>query len=228
MYREWASRVAGTVAWQSTVPAVDQAQRVLPDGCMDLLWMDGELLVAGPDTTAYVTTLRPGAINTGLRFPSGTGPAVVGVPACELRDQRVPLADLWPAAEVRRLTDRVAAAADPALAIEEIAADRLRRADPPDPAVTGIVAGLRAGVPVARIAWDTGLSERQLHRRCLAAFGYGPKTLGRILRMNRALALARAGTPFATVAASAGYADQAHLARDVKALAGVPLGVLMR
>ena len=52
------------------------------------------------------------------------------------------------------------------------------------------------------------------------------KTLARVLRLRRALALARAGTPFATVAVRAGYADQAHLARDVKALTGVPLGVL--
>jgi AraC-like DNA-binding protein len=194
---------------------------------MDLLWMDGELLVAGPDTTAYVTTLHPGAVNIGLRFAPGSGPAVVGVPASELRDLRVPLAELWPAADVRRLTDQVAAAADPAAALEEIAAGRLRRADPPDPAVTGIVTGLRAGRPVARIAWDAGLGERQLHRRCLAAFGYGPKTLGRILRMNRALAMARTGTSFATVAVAAGYADQAHLAREVKALAGAPLRTLL-
>ncbi|MGW5695942.1 helix-turn-helix domain-containing protein, partial [Streptomyces asiaticus] len=70
--------------------------------------------------------------------------------------------------------------------------------------------------------------ERQLHRRSLAAFGYGPKTLGRVLRLNRALDLARTGLPFAEVAATAGYADQAHLARDVRALAGVPLGRLLR
>jgi AraC-like DNA-binding protein len=227
VYRERASRVAGAVAWRSTVRAADPAQRVLPDGCMDLLWMDGELLVAGPDTAAYVTTLHPGAVYTGLRFPPGGGPAAVGVPAHELRDLRVPLALLWPAAEVRRLTDHLAAAADSATALEEIAAGRLRRADPPDPAVPGIVTGLRAGRPVARIAWDAGLSERQLHRRCLAAFGYGPKTLGRILRMHRALALARTGTPFATVAVAAGYSDQSHLARDMKALAGVPLGTLL-
>jgi AraC-like DNA-binding protein len=44
--------------------------------------------------------------------------------------------------------------------------------------------------------------------------------------MNRALAMARTGTPFATVAAVAGYADQAHLSREVKALAGVPLSEL--
>jgi AraC-like DNA-binding protein len=228
MYRERASRVAGAVAWRSTAPAARPEQRVLPDGCMDLLWMDGELLVAGPDTTAYVTSLHPGVVYTGLRLPPGTGPAVAGVPARELRDLRVPLAELWPAADVRRLTERVAAAGrDPAAALEDIAVDRLRGADPPDPAVAVVVRRLRAGLPVARIARDTGLSERQLHRRCLTAFGYGPKTLGRILRLNRALELARTGTPFATVAATAGYADQAHLARDVKALAGVPLGALL-
>ncbi|WP_143615380.1 helix-turn-helix domain-containing protein, partial [Streptomyces sparsogenes] len=66
-----------------------------------------------------------------------------------------------------------------------------------------------------------------LHRRSLAAFGYGPKTLARVLRLNRALDAARAGTAFAEVAALAGYADQAHLAREVKALTGVPLGRLL-
>ncbi|WP_461029927.1 helix-turn-helix domain-containing protein, partial [Streptomyces sparsus] len=69
--------------------------------------------------------------------------------------------------------------------------------------------------------------ERQLHRRAVRAFGYGPKTLARVLRLERALTLARAGLPFARVAADAGYADQAHLAREVKALAGVPLTTLL-
>ena len=81
--------------------------------------------------------------------------------------------------------------------------------------------------PVDAIAAVCGLSARHLQRRVRAAFGYGPKTLTRILRMQRAVVLARRGTPFAEVSATAGYADQAHLARDVKALAGVPLGRLL-
>ncbi len=66
-----------------------------------------------------------------------------------------------------------------------------------------------------------------MHRRSLAAFGYGPKTLARILRLGRALDLARAGVPYAETAIRTGYADQPHLAREVKQLTGMPLGELL-
>ncbi len=39
-----------------------------------------------------------------------------------------------------------------------------------------------SGPAVPAMADAIGLSERQLHRRCLSAFGYGPSTLRRILR----------------------------------------------
>jgi AraC-like DNA-binding protein len=222
MYRERASRISGAVAWQRTPTATGSVSRILPDGCMDLMWVDEQLVVAGPDTAAWLATIPPGTGYSALRFQPGTGPAVLGVPAHELRDQRVPLADVWPASQVRRLTARMHQAGNPIQTLEEIAAAGAA----PDRMISHIVARLRAGVPVGVTANAVGLGERQLLRRCLAAFGYGPKTLERILRMNHAVDLARGGTPFAAVAASTGYADQAHLAREVKALAGVPLTVL--
>ncbi|MGB8945924.1 MAG: helix-turn-helix domain-containing protein, partial [Streptomyces sp.] len=54
-----------------------------------------------------------------------------------------------------------------------------------------------------------------------------PKTLARVLRLQRALALARSGLAFAETAVVSGFADQAHLARDVKELTGMPLGELL-
>ncbi|MFK0121368.1 helix-turn-helix domain-containing protein [Streptomyces sp. NPDC090994] len=218
MYTERPSRLPGAVVWTSTP---DGTGRVLPDGCMDLLWHDGRLLVAGPDTRAHV----PGATGdrwAGIRFHPGTAPALLGVPAHALRDRRVPLADLWPAAASRRLTARVNAAADPARGLEEAALSRAADTGPPDPLLLRIVAALDAGRPVARTADDLGIGTRQLHRRSLAAFGYGPKTLARVLRLRRALALARTGVPLAETAARTGYADQAHLARDVRELTGLP------
>jgi AraC-like DNA-binding protein len=225
VYEERASRLTGAVVWRRTLedPAV---LPVLPDGCMDLLWSEGRLLVAGPDTRAYVPE-GPAARWAGLRFHPGTAPAFLGVPAAELRDRRVELADLWPAREVRRLRARIDAAADPATALEESVLERAADLDPPDPLLRRLVTALDAGRPVATTADELGLGTRQLHRRCLVAFGYGPKTLARILRLQRALALARSGVPFAETAVRAGYADQPHLARDVKELAGVPLGRLV-
>ncbi|MFY9808887.1 MAG: AraC family transcriptional regulator [Pseudonocardiaceae bacterium] len=54
-----------------------------------------------------------------------------------------------------------------------------------------------------------------------------PRGARRILRFQLALRLTGQGLPSATVAARAGYADQAHLAREVRALGGVPLGQLV-
>ncbi|MCG3040228.1 helix-turn-helix domain-containing protein [Streptomyces sp. S1A] len=231
MYEERGSRrVAGAVVWRREAPARPRRARVLPDGCMDLIRTGGGLLVAGPDTRAQLTDDLPGAGYVGLRFPPGTGPRVLGVPAYELRDARVPLEALWPEREVRelaeRMAERMAGARSGAAVLEEVSAVRLRRA-PDDPLTAAVAAGLRAGVSVAEVARGVGLSERQLHRRSLAAFGYGPKTLARVLRFRRALRLVRGGVPPASAAAGAGYADQAHLSREVRALAGVQLSVLL-
>jgi transcriptional regulator GlxA family with amidase domain len=161
-----------------------------------------------------------------VRFAPGTGPTVFGVPASELRDQRVPLDALWPESMVRDLTEQMAEAPNRGVALESLAVDRVHQAGPPDPLLAEVVAELQAGRPVASLAPRVGLSERQLHRRCLAAFGYGPKALARILRLRRAQSLALDEVPFAQVAAIAGYADQPHLAREIKALTGVSLSRL--
>ncbi|WP_406471551.1 helix-turn-helix transcriptional regulator [Streptomyces hirsutus] len=227
MYSERASRLPDAVVWTNT-PTGTGAGRVLPDGCMDLLWHDGRLLVAGPDTHAHLTEGSASSPWAGIRFHPGTAPALLGVPAHELRDRRPDLADLWPAAEVRRATARVNAAADPARGLEDLALRRAAEtATPPDPVLRHVVAALDAGRPVAETADELGLSARQLHRRSLTAFGYGPKTLARILRLHRALSLARRGTPFAETATRTGYADQAHLSREVRDLTGLPLGELL-
>lgn len=195
-------------------------QRVLPDGCIDLIWADGAVHVAGPDTGAFVVTQEPGQPITGLRFHPGAAPGVLGVPAHVLRDQRVPLEELWSATS---LAEQIAA--DPAAGL---AAAVAHRASGPDAALREVLARLRAGSGVAATADALGWTERALHRRCRDSFGYGPSVLRRILRFRAALRLARHGVPFAATAARAGYADQAHLAREVRALAGVPLGQLVR
>ncbi len=82
-------------------------------------------------------------------------------------------------------------------------------------------------VGVVTLAGELGVSERALRRRVSAGVGYGPKRLGRVLRLARALAAARAGDELGRVAFDAGYADQAHFSGDCRELAGVPPSVLL-
>ncbi|WP_245663243.1 helix-turn-helix domain-containing protein [Nocardia inohanensis] len=221
-YRERSSSLPGAVVWtRETVGATDA--RVLPDGSMDLLWIDGRLAVAGPDTRAYVLSVGPATRIAGIRFFPGSAPALLGIPAHELRDGRADLADIWAPADVRRANDLLARAGHPAAGLEEIARWRAADAAVPDPLLHAIVSQLRAGESVSALADSLELGARRLHRLSLTAFGYGPKTLARILRMQRALALARTGTAFAEVAARTGYADQPHLSREIRALTGLSL-----
>ena len=221
MYSERAAALPQVVAWRSLAPPGGGSTRILPDGCLDLIWSDGSVFVAGPDTVGEVSWAPAGSRCAALRFAAGTGPGVLGVPADELLDRQVPLEDLWPAAEVRRLAE----ASDPMAALEAVA---MRRFQEPERAMVAVAEGARAGRPVSAIADSCGLSPRHLHRLCKTAFGYGPKTLSRIMRLQRAVGLARRGVPFAEVSFVAGYADQAHLSREVKALAGVPLSGLIQ
>jgi AraC-like DNA-binding protein len=224
VYREWPSSITGSIAW--TAESDGTAGRVLPDGCMDLLWIGGHLVVAGPDRSSFLTSYPPGAQYAGLRLAPGLGPAVFGVPAHAVRDARVGLDALWAPAEVRRLEEQVAEAPSAVDGLESVVARHARAPAEVDPVLADIVRRARRGDWVATIAPAIGLSTRQLQRRALDAFGYGPKLLARILRLGDALALARRGFPLAAVAAECGYADQAHLANDVRSLAGTTLGEL--
>ncbi|OBA86200.1 AraC family transcriptional regulator [Mycobacteriaceae bacterium 1482268.1] len=192
--------------------------RVLPDGCMDLIWMSGRVVVAGPDTAAFLSP-RVRETFTGLRFRPGVLPRLLGVPAAELRNARVPLTELG----VRCRRDSSLLELAVALAAEEPTREtapwtlhQLR----------GITRSLADGAAVADVARDTGWSNRTLQRQCGAVFGYGPATLRRILRFRRAIQLVDNGSSPADAAAAAGYADQPHLHREVRDLTGMSLASL--
>jgi AraC-like DNA-binding protein len=207
----------------------DPTGAVLPDGRVDVLWSaDGQMIVAGPATRSLPRALTPPFAVVGARFHPGIGPALLGLAAHELVDAYVPLASLdsRPAGALR--TGLVSAEnASQAVSVmaevisrlggDTVAIDQLVRA-----AVRGLD---RPGTRVGMLAQGLGISERQLQRRFQDAVGYGPKTLQRILRFQRALAELRRGCErsrgLARVAAVTGYADQAHLTRESRRLAGL-------
>jgi AraC-like DNA-binding protein len=219
----------------------DGEVRVLPDACVDVVLSGGRLVVAGPATAATLAPATPGQARVGVRFRVGAAGAALGVPAGELRDQGVPLAELW-GSDARRLEDCVVAAEDECAALLALiggVAQRLPAPEDADHEVRGAALALArpaAGrnddaATVAASARAAGLSERQLRRRFERAVGYGPATLARVLRfqrfLHRANAPGSADAPLARLAAEAGYADQAHLARECRRLAGLPPSALL-
>jgi AraC-like DNA-binding protein len=206
--------VPGVVLWQRTTQG---RTRILPDGCLDLVWDGREVFVAGPDTAARWHDCAPGSGYVALRFHFGIGPAVLRVPADELRDRSVRLDELLPPRLAGHLAEQM-----PDHPVEVLTGWLMRSvADQAvDPLGRRVHAMATASIPVAHMADRLGMSVRQLHRRCVPIFGYGPRRLARILRLRRALDIAWAGVPLAEVAARCGYADQAHLCRDALALGG--------
>ncbi|AKS32346.1 helix-turn-helix domain-containing protein [Mycolicibacterium goodii] len=203
-------------SWERSGPA--GPARVLPDGCMDLIHLDGRIVVAGPDTISYVAAASPQPVR-GLRFRPGALPRLLGVPAAELRNIRVDVGDL-------RTLPRFDSLETLAMAL---IADRPRAETAPwsTAALRHVTRRFADGATVDDVAHDLGCSARTLHRHCLRVYGYGPAMLRRVLRFRRAVGLLGGGAALSTVAAASGYADQPHLHREVRALAGVGVRQLL-
>lgn len=215
-------------AWRNTLPVSGAAIAVVPDGCVDLEWIDGTLRVAGPDREVKCETLPAGATVIGFCFCAGAATEWLGVPASEIVGARVPL-DLFWGREAHRIAEWAGCAPDPgavARRLESVLARRARDVPAPDPAASYIRHVCGRAPPQAdvirQLCAKLGVSERTLRRRCDDAFGYGPKTLQRILRFQRFFELAREGRAgVADLASAAGYADQAHLTREARRMAAM-------
>jgi AraC-like DNA-binding protein len=206
-------------------------QLVLPDGCIDIVWIRGQPpIVAGPATLPIVAAQAAPVL--GMRFRPGRAPAFLGISADALLDCNVPLPNIWgdPAERLADALERSDSISEGLHALEEAVV--VHRRGTPDSLVSAAVARLRRApdVQVAQLGDTLGISERQLLRRFTSAVGYGPKVLGRVLRFQRFMHLledprARAWD-LARLAAEVGYADHAHLTRECNRLAGsVPSGL---
>lgn len=219
------------------------AQRVLPDGCVEMILNLGarflrhdphggaerqpRALLVGP-TTRSMSIAPTGAIRlVGIRFTPGGAFPFLTVPPEELRDTAPSLEDVALPFE-RSLADRLAAATfgDEApildLALARHVSRARRIADWRVASCVRAAFAAHGSMRVDAFVALTGLGARQLERRFRATVGFGPKTVCRLARFQRVV---RALDPYpvtnlARVAAGAGYADQAHMARDFREFAG--------
>ena len=224
--------------WTQSVTVSREAfdQRVLPDGCVDVVLINDEPpMVIGPWTEPFVARLAPGTVIIGARCHPGLAPSLLGLPASALLNQSVPLRDIWGSAVTAQF-DRIADAPDIAArrsAIETALLSCLPRVAPVDQAASAAIAWL-ARHPQGRIEqlsrW-IGVSSRQLRRRFIAAVGYGPKMFQSVLRFQRLLNLAfntDVQGSLAQFAAEVEYSDQAHMTREVLRFSGNPPSISLR
>jgi AraC-like DNA-binding protein len=207
--------------WVRVSAGATDEVRVVPDGCTDLVWRQGEgTTVAGPDTTAKVVERAAGDVLVGMRFRPGAGGGALGVPLDLLRDLRVD------AGEADRAFD-LSGDLTPGEALAQLVSATVGRGG--DPIVAAAAARMARERDVRSVARDIGISERQLRRRFHTAVGYGPQTLKRVLRFQRFLkAIDQGAGDLARLALDVGYADQAHLTRETTRLAGLSPAAFIR
>ncbi len=185
--------------------------------------------------------IRRGQRSVTARLALGAPEAVLGVPASEMAGRIVALEDLWGDVAVRRLCARLGEARDTAAAaavLESAIEERIATANGeghrrrPALAELTLAAAERLTRPsgsVYAVAAELGVSERHLRRVFRETVGVSPKAFARIGRFHRALGAAREDGPagWASIAAAAGYYDQAHLIAEFRAIAGVTPRVLV-
>jgi len=218
---------------QVIVGCGEYAQRVLPDACMNIVFInDAPPIVVGPWTEPFTVRFPAGTI-IGARLLPGLAPSVLGIPAAELLNQSAPLSELWSTDGARLgLPPDDPTLVPKAWFLPEPSVRATASFRPPDKAVVRSIRWLahHPQATVEQLSQWIGLSHRQLQRRFSAAVGYGPKMFQSVLRFQRLLNLAsRPANPasLADLAAVAGYADQAHMTREVRRFAGCTPTVLI-
>lgn len=207
---------------------------LVPDACADLLWTsDGNVWLCGPETTAWTFELPIGTTAVGVRFRPGAVSATFPIDTATIVNRRISLASLCghdvhsavqqsirnadtPRARLSVLENFVAG-----LGVDE------RHLHFATEVVTQLAAHRR--VSQVELAGRVGVAPRQFYRKCTYGFGYGVSVLARMLRFQRFLAVrdvsvmgesAPGRSLVGRWAVAAGYADQAHLARDCRAITG--------
>jgi AraC-like DNA-binding protein len=185
-------------------------------------------ILSGITSHAQIIDTDEQAYVAGVSFrPGGTLP-FVAQPADELAGTDVPLDAIWGGATTRWLRERLLSARAPADALDvlERALWDMWRDRGWHPAVAFALDVFRARPSVARVASVTaavGLSEKRFIERFKSEVGVTPKRYCRLLRFQQVVATAHVlrDADWADVAASCGYADQAHLIHEFREFSGM-------
>jgi len=191
----------------------------------------GYAIVGGARAAFYLRDVSVATCSVGAQLQPGAARALLGAPEDALAGQHTPLEVVWGERLTADALERLHEAGDPALQLqvfEALLTQRLAAAlraglHGLHPAVAATLGPLTHQNPsIAALVARTGYSHRRFIALFRGAIGLGPKEYARVMRFDRALALAAdPDRAWSDIALDAGYSDQAHLSREFSALAGM-------
>ena len=226
--------------WYIVEPDGPALNRVLPDGCFDLLFVvdgtvrpgeEGHLRngnVIGPMSRPLVVEFGTGTLIVGVRLKPGYLSRFLRIDLDRLLDGSVPGEALL-GSSFRDLERRVGAAGSPEAAIALLEAYLLNRMPAPPSETTPVIVAIglmersAGNLSISGLAPVLGVTSRTLERSFLREVGLSPKSYARVLRFRAALSALelRRSASLASLAASLGYSDQAHFTREFTEFAGL-------
>lgn len=225
--------VAALWIWEGVAPP--DSYRVLPDGCIDIIFSSTRaenrdahrLDVVGTMTRCLVVSRVGLPIVLGVRFRPGGALPFLDCPASEITDAHLSLEEMW-GQDANRLLCRLGecvSVSERLSLIQRALLERIDGAFPEDKRMMYAARHIAADPRFSNLdnlASDMGLSPRQFRRRFEAEVGIGPKRFGRVIRFQRCLQMVlQRGGRWADLAYEHGYCDQAHLIRDFKEFTGL-------
>ncbi len=211
----------------------------LPDGRTTLFFRvleegrAGDVWVAGPRTHAHFKNATGVARAVIVQLKPGWSVPLLGVAANQLTDRIVPLEEVWGRSGRELCFELLAAPTLPDVIERFTRAIALRPRQVSEPAsgrlARNAVHLIEAGEGrVEQVAKRLGVTARHLRRAFTESVGIGPKDFARTVRLQRAVRRARISKDWASIAADAGYYDQAHLIADFRQLVGLTPGAFLK
>lgn len=232
--------------WSLDAPgtALPERQRIVPDGCMEMIFHYGDLFrqyteegssLIQPRSFVFGQITRQLEIAptgvTGIiaaRFsPDGFAP-FSAMDIASLENRAVPLTELFGKMGGQLERDVIAATTNEQRIklIEQFLVRELetpRVVDNISRSSVDLLLKLKGQVSVDELANQVGVNRRQLERKFSTVIGLSPKQLSKMIRLQAALKMMehQSFTNLTALAYECGYFDQAHFIKDFKEFTGM-------
>jgi AraC-like DNA-binding protein len=204
------------------------AQETLPHPCVHLVFERGRSYVYGVETGKFTRVLEGAGRAFAVKFTPGGFHPFAGVPIARLTNTTLPATDIFGSAAIE--LERAIVASDDeremVALVEEFLRARLPACDDPQAAVVrrlvARIAAEREITAVDDVVALAGIGKRTLQRLFREYVGVSPKWVIQRYRLHEVAARLDRGDrlDWPRLVVELGYADQAHLIRDFKAIVG--------